>query len=143
DKKDTDVQDKYTKTVKEKVGANAVDWGTAYLNFWYPKELIQQQSNIISANLTDLLFVDPDELTNNEKMIAPNLVNWWPNFRNSEVAEIATKENSQAYNNTRQDPRGWTQVRDGGFGLRVRKTLFNRDTRTFTLTTNIPVPTQD
>ncbi|WP_337899566.1 hypothetical protein, partial [Mesomycoplasma ovipneumoniae] len=24
-----------------------------------------------------------------------------------------------------------------------RKTLFNRDTRTFTLTTNIPVPTQD
>ncbi|MEG3825617.1 hypothetical protein MOV3098_00005, partial [Mesomycoplasma ovipneumoniae] len=143
DKKDEEIQDKYTKTVKEKVGVNAVDWGTAYLNFWYPKELIQQQSNIISANLTDLLFVDPDELEKNEKMIAPNLVNWWPNFRNSEVAEIATKENSEAYKNTRQDPRGWTQVRDGGFGLRVRKTLFNRDTRIFTLTTNIPVPTQD
>ncbi|MDW2926696.1 hypothetical protein R7X45_03750, partial [Mesomycoplasma ovipneumoniae] len=96
DKKDTDVQDKYTKTVKEKVGANAVDWGTAYLNFWYPKELIQQQSNIISANLTDLLFVNPDELDNNEKMIAPNLINWWPNFRNSETPFIRTTENANA-----------------------------------------------
>ncbi|MHA0331976.1 P97 family adhesin, partial [Mesomycoplasma ovipneumoniae] len=143
DKKDTDIQDKYTKNVKEKVGANAVDWGTAYLNFWYPKELIQQQSNIISANLTDLLFVNPDELTNNEKMIAPNLVNWWPNFRNSETPFIRTTENTQAKNTVLQNPLGWTQVQDGGFGLRVRKTLFNRDTRTFTLTTNIPVPTQD
>ncbi|WP_341492427.1 hypothetical protein [Mesomycoplasma ovipneumoniae] len=143
DKKDTDVQDKYTKTVKEKVGANAVDWGTAYLNFWYPKELIQQQSNIISANLTDLLFVNPDELTNNEKMIAPNLVNWWPNFRNSETPFIKTTKNATAKSSVLQNPLGWTQVQDGGFGLRVRKTLFNRDTRTFTLTTNIPVPTQD
>ncbi|MDW2910620.1 P97 family adhesin [Mesomycoplasma ovipneumoniae] len=143
DKKDSDPQDKYTKTVKEKVGANAVDWGTAYLNFWYPKELIQQQSNIISANLTDLLFVNPDELDNNEKMIAPNLVNWWPNFRNSETPFIRTTENTDAKNKVLQNPLGWTQVQDGGFGLRVRKTLFNRDTRTFTLTTNIPVPTQD
>ncbi|MHA0348344.1 P97 family adhesin, partial [Mesomycoplasma ovipneumoniae] len=143
DKKDNDVQDKYTKTVKEKVGANAVDWGTAYLNFWYPKELIQQQSNIISANLTDLLFVNPDELTNNEKMIAPNLVNWWPNFRNSETPFIRTTENKEAKEKVLQNPLGWTQVQDGGFGLRVRKTLFDRDTRTFTLTTNIPVPTQD
>ncbi|MDO6830112.1 hypothetical protein Q4495_03795, partial [Mesomycoplasma ovipneumoniae] len=143
DKKDEEIQDKYTKTVKEKVGANAVDWGTAYLNFWYPKELIQQQSNIISANLTDLLFVNPDELTNNEKMIAPNLVNWWPNFRNSETPFIRTTENTEAKNKVLQNPLGWTQVQDGGFGLRVRKTLFNRDTRTFTLTTNIPVPTQD
>ncbi|MDW2934438.1 hypothetical protein R7038_03580, partial [Mesomycoplasma ovipneumoniae] len=143
DKKDSDPQDKYTKTVKEKVGANAVDWGTAYLNFWYPKELIQQQSNIISANLTDLLFVNPDELDNNEKMIAPNLVNWWPNFRNSETPFIRTTENSSAKSSVLQNPLGWTQVQDGGFGLRVRKTLFNRDTRTFTLTTNIPVPTQD
>ncbi|MDW2927350.1 hypothetical protein R7X47_03465 [Mesomycoplasma ovipneumoniae] len=143
DKKDTDPQDKYTKTVKEKVGANAVDWGTAYLNFWYPKELIQQQSNIISANLTDLLFVNPDELDNNEKMIAPNLINWWPNFRNSETPFIRTTENKEAKKNVLQNPLGWTQVQDGGFGLRVRKTLFNRDTRTFTLTTNIPVPTQD
>ncbi|MDW2919603.1 hypothetical protein R7X12_03765, partial [Mesomycoplasma ovipneumoniae] len=143
DKKDTDPQDKYTKTVKEKVGANAVDWGTAYLNFWYPKELIQQQSNIISANLTDLLFVNPDELDNNEKMIAPNLINWWPNFRNSETPFIRTTENTDAKNKVLQNPLGWTQVQDGGFGLRVRKTLFNRDTRTFTLTTNIPVPTQD
>ncbi|WNM16786.1 hypothetical protein [Mesomycoplasma ovipneumoniae] len=143
DKKDTEVQDKYTKTVKEKVGANAVDWGTAYLNFWYPKELIQQQSNIISANLTDLLFVNPDELDNNEKMIAPNLINWWPNFRNSETPFIRTTENKEAKEKVLQNPLGWTQVQDGGFGLRVRKTLFNRDTRTFTLTTNIPVPTQD
>ncbi len=143
DKKDEDIQDKYTKTVKEKVGANAVDWGTAYLNFWYPKELIQQQSNIISANLTDLLFVNPDELTNNEKMIAPNLVNWWPNFRNSETPFIRTTENTEAKGKVLQNPLGWTQVQDGGFGLRVRKTLFDRDTRTFTLTTNIPVPTQD
>ncbi|WP_341495071.1 hypothetical protein [Mesomycoplasma ovipneumoniae] len=143
DKKDTDVQDKYTKTVKEKVGANAVDWGTAYLNFWYPKQLIEQQSNIISANLTDLLFVDPDELDNNEKMIAPNLVNWWPNFRNSETPFIRTTENANAKSKVLQNPLGWTQVQDGGFGLRVRKTLFDRDTRTFTLTTNIPVPTQD
>ncbi|MHA0305991.1 P97 family adhesin [Mesomycoplasma ovipneumoniae] len=143
DKKDTDAQDKYTRTVKEKVGANAVDWGTAYLNFWYPKELIQQQSNIISANLTDLLFVDPDELEKNEKMIAPNLVNWWPNFRNSDVAKIRTKHNHEAYNKISLLPQGWTLIQDGGFGLRVRKTSFNRDTRTFTLTTNIPVPTQD
>ncbi|MEG7279846.1 hypothetical protein V6B68_00025, partial [Mesomycoplasma ovipneumoniae str. Black Butte] len=143
DKKPEEIQDKYTKTVKEKVGANAVDWGTAYLNFWYPKELIQQQSNIISANLTDLLFVNPDELTNNEKMIAPNLINWWPNFRNSETPFIRTTENTQAKSSVLQNPLGWTQVQDGGFGLRVRKTLFNRDTRTFTLTTNIPVPTQD
>ncbi|MHA0297371.1 P97 family adhesin [Mesomycoplasma ovipneumoniae] len=143
DKKDTDAQDKYTRTVKEKVGANAVDWGTAYLNFWYPKQLIEQQSNIISANLTDLLFVDPDELEKNEKMIAPNLVNWWPNFRNSEVAKIRTKHNQDAYNKISLLPQGWTLIQDGGFGLRVRKTSFNRDTRTFTLTTNIPVPTQD
>ncbi|WP_341513508.1 hypothetical protein [Mesomycoplasma ovipneumoniae] len=143
DKKPEEIQDKYTKTVKEKVGANAVDWGTAYLNFWYPKELIQQQSNIISANLTDLLFVNPDELTNNEKMIAPNLVNWWPNFRNSETPFIRTTENADAKSSVLQNPLGWTQVQDGGFGLRVRKTLFDRDTRTFTLTTNIPVPTQD
>ncbi|MCN0158416.1 hypothetical protein M2A18_03945, partial [Mesomycoplasma ovipneumoniae] len=143
DKKPEEIQDKYTKTVKEKVGANAVDWGTAYLNFWYPKELIQQQSNIISANLTDLLFVNPDELTNNEKMIAPNLINWWPNFRNSETPFIRTTENSSAKSSVLQNPLGRTQVQDGGFGLRVRKTLFNRDTRTFTLTTNIPVPTQD
>ncbi|MDW2915281.1 hypothetical protein R7Z45_03545, partial [Mesomycoplasma ovipneumoniae] len=143
DKKDEEIQDKYTKIVKEKVGANAVDWGTAYLNFWYPKELIQQQSNIISANLTDLLFVNPDELDNNEKMIAPNLVNWWPNFRNSETPFIRTTENTQAKEKVLQNPLGWTQVQDGGFGLRVRKTLFNRDTRTFTLATNIPVPTQD
>ncbi|WNM17591.1 hypothetical protein RNM28_01470 [Mesomycoplasma ovipneumoniae] len=143
DKKDTDPQDKYTKIVKEKVGANAVDWGTAYLNFWYPKELIQQQSNIISANLTDLLFVNPDELDNNKKMIAPNLINWWPNFRNSETPFIRTTENKEAKEKVLQNPLGWTQVQDGGFGLGVRKTLFNRDTRTFTLTTNIPVPTQD
>ncbi|WNM17586.1 hypothetical protein RNM28_01435 [Mesomycoplasma ovipneumoniae] len=143
DKKDTDPKDKYTKIVKEKVGANAVDWGTAYLNFWYPKELIQQQSNIISANLTDLLFVNPDELDNNKKMIAPNLINWWPNFRNSETPFIRTTENKEAKEKVLQNPLGWTQVQDGGFGLGVRKTLFNRDTRTFTLTTNIPVPTQD
>ncbi|WNM13723.1 P97 family adhesin [Mesomycoplasma ovipneumoniae] len=143
DQKNEDIKDKYTRTIKEKVGANAVDWGTAYLNFWYPNELIQKQSNIISANLTDLLFVDPDELEKNEKMIAPNLVNWWPNFRNSEVAIIKTTENADAKNRVLQDPRGWTQVQDGGFNLRVRKTSFNRDTRTFTLTTNIPVPTQD
>ncbi|MHA0322977.1 P97 family adhesin [Mesomycoplasma ovipneumoniae] len=143
DKKPEEIQDKYTKTVKEKVGANAVDWGTAYLNFWYPTKLIQQQSNIISANLTDLLFVNPDELTNNEKMIAPNLVNWWPNFRNSETPFIRTTENTDAKGKVLQNPLGWTQVQDGGFGLRVRKTLFDRDTRTFTLTTNIPVPTQD
>ncbi|MDW2908724.1 hypothetical protein R7V75_03220, partial [Mesomycoplasma ovipneumoniae] len=143
DQKDEDIKDKYTRTIKEKVGANAVDWGTAYLNFWYPNELIQKQSNIISANLTDLLFVDPDELEKNEKMIAPNLVNWWPNFRNSEVAVIKTTENADAKGKVLQDPRGWTQVQDGGFNLRVRKTLFDRDTRTFTLTTNIPVPTQD
>ncbi|WNM17607.1 hypothetical protein RNM28_01565 [Mesomycoplasma ovipneumoniae] len=143
DKKDTDPQDKYTKIVKEKVGANAVDWGTAYLNFWYPKELIQQQSNIISANLTDLLFVNPDELDNNKKMIAPNLINWWPNFRNSETPFIRTTENKEAKEKVLQNPLGWTEVQDGGFGLGVRKTLFNRDTRTFTLTTNIPVPTQD
>ncbi|WP_010321131.1 P97 family adhesin [Mesomycoplasma ovipneumoniae] len=143
DQKDEDIKDKYTRTIKEKVGANAVDWGTAYLNFWYPNELIQKQSNIISANLTDLLFVDPDELEKNEKMIAPNLVNWWPNFRNSEVAVIKTTENADAKNKVLQDPRGWTQVQNGGFNLRVRKTLFDRDTRTFTLTTNIPVPTED
>ncbi|WP_341516014.1 P97 family adhesin [Mesomycoplasma ovipneumoniae] len=143
DQKDEDIKDKYTRTIKEKVGANVVDWGTAYLNFWYPNELIQKQSNIISANLTDLLFVDPDELEKNEKMIAPNLVNWWPNFRNSEVAVIKTTENSDAKNKVLQDPRGWTQVQNGGFNLRVRKTLFDRDTRTFTLTTNIPVPTED
>ncbi|MDW2892218.1 hypothetical protein R7U66_03070, partial [Mesomycoplasma ovipneumoniae] len=143
DQKDEDIKDKYTRTIKEKVGANAVDWGTAYLNFWYPNELIQKQSNIISANLTDLLFVDPDELEKNEKMIAPNLVNWWPNFRNSEVAIIKTTENTDVKSKVLQDPRGWTQVQDGGFNLRVRKTSFNRETRTFTLTTNIPVPTQD
>ncbi len=96
DKTTQTIQHRYSRTIKEKVGANAVDWGTAYLNFWYPNELIQKQSNIISANLTDLLFVDPDELEKNEKMIAPNLVNWWPNFRNSEVAIIKTTENTDA-----------------------------------------------
>ncbi|WP_337904959.1 hypothetical protein, partial [Mesomycoplasma ovipneumoniae] len=72
-----------------------------------------------------------------------NLINWWPNFRNSETPFIKTTENTQAKNTVLQNPLGWTQVQDGGFGLRVRKTLFDRDTRTFTLTTNIPVPTQD
>ncbi|WP_341493333.1 hypothetical protein [Mesomycoplasma ovipneumoniae] len=40
-------------------------------------------------------------------------------------------------------PQGWTQIHDGGYPLKVQKTAFNRDTRTFTLTTNLPIPTQD
>ncbi|MDW2852832.1 P97 family adhesin [Mesomycoplasma ovipneumoniae] len=140
--KDEDIK-KYSWAVKEKVGSNAVDWGTSYFNLWYPKEIIEKQPNIITANLTDLLFVDPDELENNQKMIAPNLVQWWPNFRNSETAEIKTTENSDAKSKVLQNPIGWTKIQDGGYHLRVRKTSFNRETRTFTLTTNIPVPTQD
>ncbi|WP_341433673.1 hypothetical protein, partial [Mesomycoplasma ovipneumoniae] len=65
DQKQEDINDKYTDNVKEKVGANAADWGSAYFNLWYPRKLIQEQSNIISANLNDLLFVDPDELEKN------------------------------------------------------------------------------
>ncbi|UVO15142.1 hypothetical protein KW512_03095 [Mesomycoplasma ovipneumoniae] len=140
--KDEDIK-KYSWAVKEKVGSNAVDWGTSYFNLWYPKEIIEKQPNIITANLTDLLFVDPDELENNQKMIAPNLVQWWPNFRNSETAVIQTTENSTAKSKVLQNPIGWTKIQDGGYNLRVRKTSFNRETRTFTLTTNIPVPTQD
>uniref|UniRef100_UPI00083E9127 P97 family adhesin n=1 Tax=Mesomycoplasma ovipneumoniae TaxID=29562 RepID=UPI00083E9127 len=140
--KDEDIK-KYSWAVKEKVGSNAVDWGTSYFNLWYPKEIIEKQPNIITANLTDLLFVDPDELENNQKMIAPNLVQWWPNFRNSETAVIETKDNEEAKKKVLQNPIGWTKIQDGGYNLRVRKTSFNRETRTFTLTTNIPVPTQD
>ncbi|MDW2893214.1 P97 family adhesin [Mesomycoplasma ovipneumoniae] len=140
--KDEDIK-KYSWAVKEKVGSNAVDWGTSYFNLWYPKEIIEKQPNIITANLTDLLFVDPDELENNQKMIAPNLVQWWPNFRNSETAVIQTTENSNAKSTVLQNSIGWTKIQDGGYHLRVRKTSFNRETRTFTLTTNIPVPTQD
>ncbi|MDW2922089.1 hypothetical protein R7V43_01780 [Mesomycoplasma ovipneumoniae] len=140
--KDEDIK-KYSWAVKEKVGSNAVDWGTSYFNLWYPKEIIEKQPNIITANLTDLLFVDPDELEKNQKMIAPNLVQWWPNFRNSETAVIQTTENSTAKSSVLQNPIGWTKIQDGGYNLRVRKTSFNRETRTFTLTTNIPVPTQD
>ncbi|MDW2906641.1 hypothetical protein R7V41_03425 [Mesomycoplasma ovipneumoniae] len=140
--KDEDIK-KYSWAVKEKVGSNAVDWGTSYFNLWYPKEIIEKQPNIITANLTDLLFVDPDELEKNQKMIAPNLVQWWPNFRNSETAVIKTTENTEAKKTVLQNPIGWTKIQDGGYNLRVRKTSFNRDTRTFTLTTNIPVPTQD
>ncbi|WP_326564856.1 P97 family adhesin [Mesomycoplasma ovipneumoniae] len=140
--KDEDIK-KYSWAVKEKVGSNAVDWGTSYFNLWYPKEIIEKQPNIITANLTDLLFVDPDELEKNQKMIAPNLVQWWPNFRNSETAVIQTTENAEAKGKVLQNPIGWTKIQDGGYNLRVRKTSFNRETRTFTLTTNIPVPTQD
>ncbi|WP_337896980.1 P97 family adhesin [Mesomycoplasma ovipneumoniae] len=143
DQKQEDINDKYTDNVKEKVGANAADWGSAYFNLWYPRKLIQEQSNIISANLNDLLFVDPDELEKNIKMIAPNFTNWWPNFQNSEVAEIRTKHNEEAYKKVNLLPQGWTQIHDGGYPLKVQKTAFNRDTRTFTLTTNLPIPTQD
>ncbi|WP_341492428.1 P97 family adhesin [Mesomycoplasma ovipneumoniae] len=143
DQKEEDIKDKYTDNVKEKVGANAADWGSAYFNLWYPRKLIQEQSNIISANLNDLLFVDPDELEKNIKMIAPNFTNWWPNFQNSEVAEIRTKHNEEAYRKVNLLPQGWTQIHDGGYPLKVQKTAFNRDTRTFTLTTNLPIPTQD
>ncbi|MHA0290427.1 P97 family adhesin [Mesomycoplasma ovipneumoniae] len=143
DQKQEDINDKYTDNVKEKVGANAADWGSAYFNLWYPRKLIQEQSNIISANLNDLLFVDPDELEKNIKMIAPNFTNWWPNFQNSEVAEIRTKHNEEAYRKVNLLPQGWTQIHDGGYPLKVQKTAFNRDTRTFTLTTNLPIPTQD
>ncbi|MHA0311828.1 P97 family adhesin [Mesomycoplasma ovipneumoniae] len=143
DQKQEDVNDKYTDNVKEKVGANAADWGSAYFNLWYPRKLIQEQSNIISANLNDLLFVDPDELEKNIKMIAPNFTNWWPNFQNSEVAEIRTKHNEEAFKKVNLLPQGWTQIHDGGYPLKVQKTAFNRDTRTFTLTTNLPIPTQD
>ncbi|WP_240536035.1 hypothetical protein, partial [Mesomycoplasma ovipneumoniae] len=143
DQKEEDIKDKYTDNIKEKVGANAADWGSAYFNLWYPRQVIQEQSNIITANLTDLLFVDPDELEKNRKMIAPNFVNWWPNFQNSEVAEIRTKHNQEAWNKVTILPQGWTQIHDGGYPLKVQKTAFNRDTRTFTLTTNLPIPTQD
>ncbi|WP_341500981.1 P97 family adhesin [Mesomycoplasma ovipneumoniae] len=143
DQKEEDIKDKYTDNIKEKVGANAADWGSAYFNLWYPRHVIQEQSNIITANLTDLLFVDPDELEKNRKMIAPNFVNWWPNFQNSEVAEIRTKHNQEAWNKVTILPQGWTQIHDGGYPLKVQKTAFNRDTRTFTLTTNLPIPTQD
>ncbi|MDW2924691.1 hypothetical protein R7Y11_00575 [Mesomycoplasma ovipneumoniae] len=143
DQKEEDIKDKYTDNVKEKVGANAADWGSAYFNLWYPRKLIQKQSNIISANLNDLLFVDPDELEKNIKMIAPNFTNWWPNFQNSEVAEIRTKHNEEAFKKVNLLPQGWTQIHDGGYPLKVQKTAFNRDTRTFTLTTNLPIPTQD
>ncbi|WP_341492620.1 P97 family adhesin [Mesomycoplasma ovipneumoniae] len=143
DQKQEDINDKYTDNVKEKVGANAADWGSAYFNLWYPRKLIQEQSNIISANLNDLLFVDPDELEKNIKMITPNFTNWWPNFQNSEVAEIRTKHNEEAYRKVNLLPQGWTQIHDGGYPLKVQKTAFNRDTRTFTLTTNLPIPTQD
>ncbi|MDO6856412.1 hypothetical protein Q4502_01660 [Mesomycoplasma ovipneumoniae] len=143
DQKQEDINDKYTDNVKEKVGSNAADWGSAYFNLWYPRKLIQEQSNIISANLNDLLFVDPDELEKNIKMIAPNFTNWWPNFQNSEVAEIRTKHNEEAYKKVNLLPQGWTQIHDGGYPLKVQKTAFNRDTRTFTLTTNLPIPTQD
>ncbi|WP_341504256.1 P97 family adhesin [Mesomycoplasma ovipneumoniae] len=143
DQKQEDINDKYTDNVKEKVGANAADWGSAYFNLWYPRKLIQEQSNIISANLNDLLFVDPDELQKNIKMIAPNFTNWWPNFQNSEVAEIRTKHNEEAFKKVNLLPQGWTQIHDGGYPLKVQKTAFNRDTRTFTLTTNLPIPTQD
>ncbi|WP_337899595.1 P97 family adhesin [Mesomycoplasma ovipneumoniae] len=143
DQKQEDINDKYTDNVKEKVGSNAADWGSAYFNLWYPRKLIQEQSNIISANLNDLLFVDPDELEKNIKMIAPNFTNWWPNFQNSEVAEIRTKHNEEAYRKVNLLPQGWTQIHDGGYPLKVQKTAFNRDTRTFTLTTNLPIPTQD
>ncbi|WNM15319.1 P97 family adhesin [Mesomycoplasma ovipneumoniae] len=143
DQKPEDIKDKYTDNIKEKVGANAADWGSAYFNLWYPRQVIQEQSNIITANLTDLLFVDPDELEKNRKMIAPNFVNWWPNFQNSEVAEIRTKHNEEAYKKVNLLPQGWTQIHDGGYPLKVQKTAFNRDTRTFTLTTILPIPTQD
>ncbi|MDW2930465.1 hypothetical protein R7X80_01220 [Mesomycoplasma ovipneumoniae] len=143
DQKQEDINDKYTDNVKEKVGSNAADWGSAYFNLWYPRKLIQEQSNIISANLNDLLFVDPDEFEKNIKMIAPNFTNWWPNFQNSEVAEIRTKHNEEAYKKVNLLPQGWTQIHDGGYPLKVQKTAFNRDTRTFTLTTNLPIPTQD
>ncbi|WP_318053321.1 P97 family adhesin [Mesomycoplasma ovipneumoniae] len=143
DQKEEDIKDKYTDNIKEKVGANAADWGSAYFNLWYPRQVIQEQSNIITANLTDLLFVDPDELEKNRKMIAPNFVNWWPNFQNSEVAEIRTKHNEEAYKKVNLLPQGWTQIHDGGYPLKVQKTAFNRDTRTFTLTTILPIPTQD
>ncbi|WP_341515932.1 P97 family adhesin [Mesomycoplasma ovipneumoniae] len=143
DQKQEDINDKYTDNVKEKVGSNAADWGSAYFNLWYPRKLIQEQSNIISANLNDLLFVDPDELEKNIKMIAPNFTNWWPNFQNSEVAEIRTKHNEEAFKKVNLLPQGWTQIHDGGYPLKVQKTAFNRDTRTFTLTTNLPIPTQD
>ncbi|MDW2928040.1 hypothetical protein R7X43_03320 [Mesomycoplasma ovipneumoniae] len=143
DQKQEDINDKYTDNIKEKVGSNAADWGSAYFNLWYPRKLIQEQSNIISANLNDLLFVDPDELEKNIKMIAPNFTNWWPNFQNSEVAEIRTKHNEEAYRKVNLLPQGWTQIHDGGYPLKVQKTAFNRDTRTFTLTTNLPIPTQD
>ncbi|MHA0305494.1 P97 family adhesin [Mesomycoplasma ovipneumoniae] len=143
DQKQEDINDKYTDNVKEKVGANAADWGSAYFNLWYPRKLIQEQSNIISANLNDLLFVDPDELEKNIKMIAPNFTNWWPNFQNSEVAEIRTKHNEEAFKKVNLLPQGWTQIHDGGYPLKVQKTAFNRDNRTFTLTTNLPIPTQD
>ncbi|WP_341491627.1 P97 family adhesin [Mesomycoplasma ovipneumoniae] len=143
DQKEEDIKDKYTDNIKEKVGANAADWGSAYFNLWYPRQVIQEQSNIITANLTDLLFVDPDELEKNRKMIAPNFVNWWPNFQNSEVAEIRTKHNQKAWEQVNLLPQGWTQIHDGGYPLKVQKTAFNRDTRTFTLTTILPIPTQD
>ncbi|MDW2891609.1 hypothetical protein R7X07_03925, partial [Mesomycoplasma ovipneumoniae] len=52
DQKPEDIKDKYTDNIKEKVGANAADWGSAYFNLWYPRQVIQEQSNIITANLT-------------------------------------------------------------------------------------------
>ncbi|ATP59792.1 P97 family adhesin [Mesomycoplasma dispar] len=144
-----DNKTKFKKVVARKVNNNFVDWGTAYLTLWYPQNLIQQQPNIISANIDQLLLKDHMELKNNQKLIAPNITQWWPNIQNFTEAKVKTEKNDKLDSQLRvelekiqQKQYGWLKIRYNGFTLQALKSKFRRKSRTFTLTTTVPTPLQ-
>ncbi|ATP59788.1 hypothetical protein [Mesomycoplasma dispar] len=149
-----DNKTKFKKVVARKVNNNFVDWGTAYLTLWYPQSLIQQQPNIISANIDQLLLKDHMELKNNQKLIAPNITQWWPNIQNFTEAKVKTEKNDNLESELRVQPERiksgnttsslflWAKIKFDGFTLQALKSKFRRKSRTFTLTTTVPTPLQ-
>ncbi|AJR12578.1 Uncharacterised protein [Mesomycoplasma dispar] len=140
-----DNKTKFKKVVARKVNNNFADWGTAYLTLWYPQSLIQQQPNIISANIDQLLLKDHMELKKNEKLIAPNITQWWPNIQNFTEAKIKTEKkyaSSLKINNKVRLRVAWSKIKFDGFTLQALKSKFRRKSRTFTLTTTVPTPLQ-
>ncbi|MXR13416.1 cell surface protein [Mycoplasma flocculare] len=138
-----DSRSKLKNVIARQINNNYASWGTAYLTFWYPKEVIAAQPNIISANIDQVLIKDYKEISENKKLIAPNITRWWPNIQNSkELFLLPTFNRNQQQSSTSSSNSNtpqWTKIKQG-FTLQALKSRFNRKSRTFVLTTNAPIP---
>lgn len=136
---------KLKQVIQKQVNNNYADWGSAYLTFWYDKNIITNQPNVITANIADVFIKDVKELEDNTKLIAPNITQWWPNISGSKekfyepTVFFGNWENENSNGNSQAQTPTWEKIREG-FALQALKSSFDQKTRTFVLTTNAPLP---